>query len=403
MDEIKNLTKGQQEGLALAMMGRSLFITGKAGTGKSTLVRAIQDNLKKAGKRFISVAPTGIAASNIQGATIHSTFAITPYGVADADTCKFLKEQKRRVLEMADTIIVDEVSMLVAFILDAMHWTLRKNRIKGLDQKQVIFVGDMKQLKPIVNDNTRAVMFEKGYKGIDYTHAFIYSKLDIHTIELDEVMRQDDPEFLHHLNIIREGEKSTEYFKQFITKEASGIILAPYNTTVKDYNESGLAKQAGHLHSFKASIFGNARADEFGLEEEIRVKDGCKIMYLVNSTDAVLRNGTLGTFVARDKGVDAHNWNYFIKVDGVEYELRMVEIEKKEYVYNEKSDKLELESIGTITQYPFKLAYALSIHKSQGLTFDEITVDLTRRCFEDGQMYVAFSRVRTPKGLKIIV
>lgn len=140
---------------------------------------------------------------------------------------------------------------------------------------------------------------------------------------------------------------------------------------------------------------GNLKADDFNLETVVKVKNGCRIMYLVNSRNNDLVNGTIGTFVS-------HQGCHFIRVNNVDHALNEVEFTKKEYVLNDDKDALELKVIGTIKQFPIKLAYALSIHKSQGLTFDEVTVDLTRPCFQKGQMYVALSRVRTPEGLRII-
>lgn len=389
------LTTKQQEFIDAVEAGKNIFLTGKAGTGKSHAIKEATARLASLGKKFIAVAPTGIAANNIDGQTIHSAFKISPFGVLAWEDCNFFRSSKRELFEKVDTLIIDEVSMLRPDTLDAMHWTLKKNGLKGLDSRQIIFVGDLKQLQPPLNDNTRSVLLS-AYDGTDFSFAMIYRKLSVLMIELDEVLRQSNGEFIEHLNIIREGKKS-QYFRQFVSNEPRGIILAPHNATVQKYNEIGLQQQPGEELVFTATVEGTAKADEFNLENEIRVKDGCKIMYLVNSMEYnTLRNGTLGTFVSR-------NGNYFIKVGNIEYSLDPVSLTKKEYVYNRKADALELQEIGSITQYPFKLAYALSIHKSQGLTFDEVTIDLKRPCFQEGQMYVALSRVRTPEGLRIII
>jgi ATP-dependent DNA helicase PIF1 len=274
-----------------------------------------------------------------------------------------------------------------------MHFTLKKNGLTGLDNRQLIFVGDMKQLPPVLKDNKRSVMLQT-YEGDTFTYAQIFQKLNVLTIELDEVMRQNDPDFISALNVVREGGKH-EYFRQFKTKEPAGIILAPHNATVKEYNEAGLKSQPGEALLFTAEVSGEVKPEDFNVEREIVVKHGCKIMYLVNSQDSPLRNGTLGTFVY-ERGC------HFIRVGNVNHAIEPVMFTKKEYVYDKAKDALRLKEIGTIVQMPIKLAYALSIHKSQGLTFDEVTVDLTRPCFQSGQMYVALSRVRTPKGLRIL-
>lgn len=387
-------TKGQKNFIQAVDAGENIFLTGKAGTGKSTIVKTVIDRLKKLNKKVVAVAPTGIAANNIDGQTIHSLFNIVPYGVANYDSCQFLRDAKRKLLRKIEVIIIDEISMVRPDVLDAIHWTLRKNGLAGLDKRQVIFVGDMKQLPPILEDNTRSVLYQT-YDGDTFEFAKIFPSLNMKTIELDEVVRQKDTEFISHLNIIRDGGKS-EYFRKFLTKTPTGIVLAPHNSTVKVYNEAGLKAQEGKLLTFTATLDGTAKPEDFHLEMEIRVKHGCKIMYLMNSQDNPLRNGTLGTFVARDN-------TYFIRVGGVDYALNEVLITKKQYVYDQQTDSLQLMEVGSITQYPFKLAYALSIHKAQGLTFDEVTIDLSRPVFQKGQMYVALSRVRTPEGLKIFI
>lgn len=374
--------------------GRNIFLTGKAGTGKSFIVKHAMEQLTDMGKRFIGIAPTGIAANNIGGQTIHSMFSIRPFGVSDFESCNFLRTEKRRLFDKIDVIFIDEISMLRPDILDAMHWTLLKNGCAALDKKQIIFIGDLKQLPAVLEDNTRSVLYQN-YDGEEFYNAKIYDKLNVVNIELDEVLRQSDEDFIHNLNIIRDGGKS-EYFKKFVSTSPSGIVLAPHNSTVARYNRDGLDKLTTPELVFEASVNGNVKADDFNLESTIRVKDGAKIMYLANSKDAPLVNGTLGIFRQRDE-------LYFIEVEGgIEYALSRMKFTKNEYVLNSTKTKLELKELGDIEQYPIRLAYALSIHKSQGLTFDEITVDLSLPCFSKGQMYVALSRVTSPKGLRII-
>jgi ATP-dependent DNA helicase PIF1 len=354
----------------------------------------VKEILAQAGKKVVAIAPTGVAAMNIDGETIHSMFSLNPFRVLKYDDCQFLRDAKKKMLRVVTTFLIDEVSMLRPDVLDGVHWTLKKNGLPGLDQRQVIFIGDMKQLPPIIEDNTRTVMYET-YDGDNFEFAKIFPNLKTETIELDEVLRQTDIEFINALNIIREGGKC-DYFRQFVSDSPSGIILAPHNATVKQYNEAGLKAQQGETFTFTAVVDGEAKPEDFRLEREINVKNGCKIMYLVNSQDAPLRNGTQGIFVS-------HKGCHFIRVGNIDHAIHPVILTKKTYVYNKKEDTLELKEVGKIEQMPIKLAYALSIHKAQGLTFDEVTVDLRRPCFQSGQMYVALSRVRTPKGLKLLV
>jgi ATP-dependent DNA helicase PIF1 len=389
-------TKKQKLFLDLAGEGKNIFLSGKAGTGKSTIVLQLIEKLKSSGRRVAAVAPTGIAANNIGGATMHSLFSLPPFGVLDFDECNFVKSEKRRVLDLIDTIIIDEVSMLRPDHLDAINWTLLKNGCGSLLNKQVIFVGDMRQLPPVLSDNTRSVLM-RTYDGDRMFDAKIYPQLNVIPVELDEVVRQSDTDFIEALNIIREGGKS-EYFRKFVgTEPNGGVILAPYNETVNRYNIEGLAKLNTDRFEVHAKIEGEKKIkpEDFNLESRIEVKNGAHIMYLVNSKDAPLVNGTMGVFAS-------YEGNHYIQVNGIDYPLNPVEFTKKEYVLNDKGNDFELREVAKIEQYPFRLAYALSIHKSQGLTFDKVSLDLERPCFMPGMLYVALSRVRTPEGLRIL-
>jgi ATP-dependent DNA helicase PIF1 len=387
------LSTKQQLFLDAALAGENLFLTGEAGTGKSHVVKLAIEQLQKRKKNVVVIAPTGVAATNIGGQTIHSMFSLRPFGVLDFEACSFVKSEKRRVMSIIDTIVIDEISMLRPDMLDGINWTLLKNGCKGLNKIQLILVGDMEQVEAVVDDNMRSVLLAE-YHGVEFYHAKIWEKLPTRKIELDEVLRQNDPDFISALNVIRKRGKS-EYFRQFVSTEPRGVVLAPHNATVNKYNLAGLEAEPGVELKFTAHITGNAKASDFKLESEIRVKHGCKIMYLQNSKNNNLVNGTCGIFCVEDG-------RYFIKVGDVKYALERVHVAKIEYVLNKNKDGFDLVEIGSIEQYPFKLAYALSIHKSQGMTMDEVTLDLTLPCFARGQMYVALSRVRTPDGLTII-
>lgn len=388
------LSTKQQVFLDLAISGKNIFLTGEAGTGKSFIVKHVIDLMTKSKKKFVALAPTGIAANNIGGQTIHSIFGLNPFGIMDYENCRYLNSHKRDLLKKIETIFIDEVSMLRPDILDAINWTLLKNIGTGLEKKQVIFIGDLCQLPVVLNDNSRAILY-RDYDGETFQWAKIYKLLNTEEISLNEVLRQSDPEFIENLNKIRNGEKKVPYFKKFIGKENKGVVLAPHNSTVEMYNKNGLEAIDRPEIKFTAKVHGEVKPEDFNIEREIKVKQGAKIMYLVNSRDNPLRNGTLGMFITID-GL------HYIHVNGTDYKLEPYEFTKKEYVLDSYSNELKLKDLGSIIQYPIKLAYALSIHKSQGLTFDEVTVDLSRNCFAAGQLYVALSRVKTPEGLSII-
>jgi ATP-dependent exoDNAse (exonuclease V) alpha subunit len=392
----------QKEFLTAVEMGRCIFLSGKAGTGKSTVAREAMRILKENKVKFISVAPTGMAAAAIEGVTIHSFFRIPPQMcMMDYDNCQKINDQRIKVLRKVRTIFIDEGSMVRADLLDAMHMTMIKNGIKrGLKGKQVVFIGDMKQLPPIASDNERAVLKQK-YDGITIFDAHCIKDMQLLQIDLDEIVRQDDEEFINALNIVRDGGKS-EYFRRFITNEASGVVLSPYNKVVNEYNERGLKLHDGKLYQFDAVIEGDAKPIDFKVDAEIRVKSGCKVMYLVNSKDNPLVNGSIGE-LRIDERKELTEPRLLFKVGNTEWLILPHTFTKYDYVYNKDTDEIERIEKGSITQYPIRLAYAMTIHKSQGMTFEDMTADFRGGCFQREQYYVALSRATGPKALRIII
>lgn len=397
------LTTGQQKFIDLALSGQNIFLTGKAGTGKSFVIKEF---IKRCNKNVAKLGTTGIAATNIGGQTIHSFFGINPFEVYNGKNAKKLSRKKRKVIEKTEVIVIDEVSMLRVDVLDAISGTMMYNGLGRLSDKQVVFIGDMKQL-PVIQSGKEQHIINSMYKSHSFYDAKCYKYLNVIEVELTEIKRQSDIRFIEALNNIREGKKD-EYFRQFASKTPNkGIILAPHNSTVDKYNSKELNKLKGNLISLKAQVDGDINPKDYPVDSEIYVKNGAKIMYCINNKEAGLVNGDLGVLIIRDD-------KFFFVKNGYETEIQRHTFENKKYVVEEVrketkegkiiyTEELKLKKVGEMTQYPIKLAYALSIHKSQGMTFEEVTVDISRRCFVPGQMYVALSRCRTPDGLKIIV
>jgi ATP-dependent exoDNAse (exonuclease V) alpha subunit len=356
------------------------------------------------------VAPTGIAAFNAGGVTIHHLFGLFVFKDGQISTKEntypFKKnnyfdsdknDQRRSILNNADVIIIDEVSMLRCDVLDAMNWKLQNSSLETLDKKQIIFCGDLKQLPTIVSNNEEKEALQDRYKGYLFKDSFIYNKINPKEINLETVYRQSDMDFIDNLNLLREN-KDTDYFKKFVSDEEpikDSIILAPKNKTVNEYNIKGLLNLEGSLIELKSQYFGDAKPSDFMVSNNINLKNRAKVMYLVNEKG--LFNGSLGQFI-----VD--NGSYYfkpIKTNSL-IPLEKYKFRNFEYQYDENTEQIKKFETGGIDQYPVKLAYAMSIHKSQGLTLDLVTADL-RGAWQHEQIYVAVSRVTSPEGLKIIV
>lgn len=375
----------QKRAIDLAKSGKSFFLTGKAGTGKSTVV----NELKKLLPRSVFLATTGVAASNIEGETIHSFFAIKPFGILQEEDANFVRGEKREIWRWIKTIIIDEVSMLRPDVLDCINWTLEKNIGRTIKSYQLIFVGDMKQLPPVYKKEDEE-RIKQIYEGLTWEYAKLFERLKLNfpTIELTEIKRQSDLEFIENLNNVRDN-IPTNYFKSDIFKtETKGVVLCPYNVQVTEYNNKMINSLPGELIILDAEKSDGYKTGSTIAEEILRLKDGCKVMYLKN--DDCFYNGYIGTFRQRENG--------FFELDGVLIDEHTWYTYKYDFVFG----RVQPVKDQWIRQLPVKPSYALTVHKAQGLTFDEVTINMNREMFASGQLYTALSRVKSPQGLTIL-
>jgi hypothetical protein len=386
---------------------QSFFLTGKAGTGKSTFLKYIVENTKK---KFVVVAPTGIAAVNVNGSTIHSFFQlpIRPL-LPDDKGIKpwFSKSPKRKVITEMDTLIIDEVSMVRADIMDGIDYSLRINGGNPnlpFGGKQVIFVGDLFQLEPVSSRNTgEDTIVNEIYRRPYFYLAKVFEKLDLFTIELEKVYRQSDILFISILDRIRRNEYTSNdldvlnarlILKGLQIEEEFAITLTTRNDIADGVNSYRLAQISSELFSFEAEVTGIFEENKYPTEEVLILKVGAQVIFLKNDRDRRWVNGTIGIVHDLSEG------EIKIKLeDGSVHSVDRRVWENIKYYYNSETRSIEQEIIGVFKQYPLKLAWAITIHKSQGLTFDRVILDFGNGTFASGQAYVALSRVRSLEGL----
>ncbi|MGB0403970.1 MAG: helix-turn-helix domain-containing protein [Salibacteraceae bacterium] len=400
-----------------------IFLTGKAGTGKTTFLRNLA---QKTHKSFVIVAPTGIAALNAQGVTIHSQFLFpfgtfipdrSPAGAFGQDARFFtqhtlaskhpLNSIRKQVLRAADLIIIDEVSMLRADILDAIDYRMRSvkaNFQRSFGGAQVLFIGDLFQLPPIVKDQEWNVL-KNYYKSMHFFEAQALKQDPPTYIELDKIFRQEDDKFISILNNLRNNQTTEadiiELNKHYKTEsdinDQEGVItLTTHNYKADSINRKKLDDLNVKSEYFEADIDGDFPEKLYPVSESLELKVGTQIMFIKNDTSGQQRffNGK----IAQVTSVEFGDIRVIMDGETDEYELKREEWENKKYTVNELSKELEEEVVGTFRQYPVKLAWAVTVHKSQGLTFDKAIIDVGQ-AFASGQVYVALSRLRSLDGL----
>lgn len=392
----------------------TLFVTGRAGTGKTTLLRYVAESSQK---NTVVVAPTGIAAINAGGVTIHSFFKLpfAPFIPSVIEAKKLIAGQKMRaefrsVIRSVDMIIIDEVSMLRADILDAIDVVLRhyRNSKFPFGGVQMVFFGDMYQLPPVcVNDEW--FILKDYYSTPYFFSAKVFEKQEIVCLELDKIFRQRDADFVEILNQVRNNNISKENFNRLndrynpdfdLENNQDFVVLTTHNAVSDDINESRLIDIDSKTFIFDAAIKGDFPEYLFPVEQQIVLKKGARVMFTANdhiNPERLYYNGKMGTVVELEDN------NVYVTCDGEDdpIQVNYETWENNTFSYNRKENSVDVKTIGTFTQLPLRLAWAITIHKSQGLTFQKVAIDAANS-FTSGQVYVALSRCTSLDGIVLL-
>jgi ATP-dependent DNA helicase PIF1 len=377
-----------------------IFVTGRAGTGKSTLLNHLSWNTSK---QIVICAPTGVAALNVGGQTIHSLFRL-PIGVI-ADHELEQSRELQKLLNTIETVVIDEVSMVNADLLDAIDRSLRQARGKAelpFGGVQIVLFGDPYQLAPVPGDADERAYFADNYESMWFFDAKVWRDTDLRIYELATIHRQHEEEFKGMLNAVRHGRVTAEIAGQLNSTGArkpptdGTITLATTNATVNRINATELARLPGKVLTARAEINGEFGGRAYPADESLELKVGAQVMFLRNDVGQGdgprWVNGSVGVVTKISSTV-------FVELDGVEVEVNPAIWEKVKYSYSAITKELKRDIVAEFTQFPLRLAWAVTIHKSQGKTYDSAVVDLGTRSFAPGQTYVALSRISRLDGL----
>lgn len=384
----------------------NLLVIGKAGTGKSTFISYLKKNLNK---RYAVVAPSGIAAIEVDGSTIHSFFRFDtlPYVPGQPENLIGLPNNKREVIRNLDTLIIDEISMVRADLLDRIDTRLRTVRNSDIPfgGVQIIMVGDLRQLPPVVDDlGEDKKIIADNYESAYFFDSKVYKQVEVLHVEFDKVYRQDELDFLDILNRVRDKTTTKADFsainslytkKSWLHSPEDTITLVTHNYQASQINWKKLCELPGEMYSYKSKRYlwyGDEPAP-YNLE----LKEGAHVMFLKNNPDLGYANGTLGIV----SYLDCDTIRVRLMATGKEIDVEPEKWYAKDYEYDAESKSIIVRDFGYYLQYPLRLAWAITVHKSQGQTFDKVMLNLSK-CFAEGQAYVALSRCRTMKGITMM-
>lgn len=378
----------------------NIFITGEAGTGKSCFLRLLCKKLKENHKNYVVLASTGVAALNVNGCTIHSFFKFSIHGIRP-----HIIENKKDLFKNLDVIIIDEISMLRADLLDYIDEALKINKNSNLPFGgcQMIFIGDLSQLPPVIMKQEQP-LFTVIYDSPYFLSARCISINKLKMIKFTKIYRQKDNKFVKILNQIRNGRVSYDTLNTLNTHigklNQNNILITITNNVVKNYNILMLNKLEGEAKYYKAICDGIDENDlsKYGIEKEIILKKNAKIMFLNNDYENGWVNGSLGKIIDMSENQIIAE----LDSDGRRVRVDRIETEINNYDWDDKKKEIVVEKQACVNQLPVKLAYASTIHKVQGMTFDNINLDLSYGAFAPGQLYVALSRVTSLEGITLM-
>lgn len=379
---------------AIEKTGHHLYVTGEAGTGKTTFLQYLRKHTKK---QYIVLAPTGIAAINSHGQTIHSFFRFPPKLIQKEDIRRVYNA--KGVFKHLELLIIDEASMVRADLLDAIDYSLRLN--KGIYDLpfggvQIVLIGDLYQLPPIVDRDMKEV-YSKLYETPYFFSANVFREITFHQLNLKKIYRQKDSKFKGLLNKLRHQQLSASDMQILNSRVALDfnptgddyITLTPTNNAANAINEARLSKLEEEEFSYKAKVEGKFDRSSYPTEVDLRLKVGGQVLMIKNNPDKWWVNGSIGEIAELKKNLIK------VAIEGNVHEVSPQVWEKVIYKYDDKKKKIIEEVVGSFKQYPMKLAWAITIHKSQGLTLDKLIIDLDHGAFTHGQVYVALSRSRS--------